>query len=56
VFGGSTLTTTDIVVAEDQSLCIGDSTKVSNDLLDSKVVRGAKAAIKKLLEDVIDRE
>ncbi|KAF8582179.1 Hydantoinase/oxoprolinase [Ramaria rubella] len=55
VFGGSTLTATDITVAEDSSLRIGDHTKVAKNVLDTEVVQGAKTAIKSLLEDVIDR-
>ncbi|KAF8521388.1 Hydantoinase/oxoprolinase [Hysterangium stoloniferum] len=55
VFGGSTLTTTDIVVAENPSLSIGDSTKVINGTLGAPVLKGAKAAIRKLLEEAIDR-
>ncbi|KAF8583161.1 Hydantoinase/oxoprolinase [Ramaria rubella] len=55
VFGGSTLTATDIVVAEDPSLSIGDPAKVLGGLLESGVVQDGILTIKKLLEDVIDR-
>jgi hypothetical protein len=55
VFGGSTLTATDIVVAEDPSLGVGDPSKVSGNVLDVNTIRGAKATVKLLLEDVIDR-
>ncbi|KAF8524144.1 Hydantoinase/oxoprolinase [Hysterangium stoloniferum] len=55
IFGGKTLTATDIVVADDPSLEIGDRKHVSGGILDSKVLEGAKATIKRLLEDVIDR-
>ncbi|EIN06702.1 Hydantoinase/oxoprolinase [Punctularia strigosozonata HHB-11173 SS5] len=54
VFGGSTLTATDCVVATDESLQVGDRTKVSGAIPES-VLQGARAAMKKLLEDVVDR-
>ncbi|KIJ29231.1 hypothetical protein M422DRAFT_37035 [Sphaerobolus stellatus SS14] len=54
-FGGSTLTATDIIVAENVSLSIGDHNKVTGDVINRNTLQGAKAAIKKLLEDVIDR-
>ncbi|KAF8519819.1 hypothetical protein JB92DRAFT_3112076 [Gautieria morchelliformis] len=55
VFGGSTLTATDVVVAGDPSLPIGDPGKVTNGAIEQGVIEGAKVTIKKLLEDVIDR-
>lgn len=55
VFGGSTLTATDVMVARDPFLSIGDSNKVKDGRIPREVIDGAKLTIKKLLEDVIDR-
>ncbi|KZT25156.1 Hydantoinase/oxoprolinase [Neolentinus lepideus HHB14362 ss-1] len=54
VFGGSTRTATDVAVALDPSLDIGDVEKVKSAFSEDELV-GAKECIKKLLEDVIDR-
>lgn len=54
VFGGSTLTTTDIVVMDDPSLDIGHRMNVSEDQISKDIRQKAKIAIEKLLEDAID--
>lgn len=48
------MTTTDIVVADQPSLAIGQPSNVLEDKIPKDVRRKAKAAIKKLLEDVVD--
>jgi hypothetical protein len=40
----------------DSTLQIGDRSKVSDEIVADSVLQGARAAIKKLLEDVVDRE
>ncbi|GJJ11739.1 hypothetical protein Clacol_005977 [Clathrus columnatus] len=55
VFGGSTLTTTDIIAADQPSLGIGQPENLLGDRILKNVKEKAKAAIKKLLEDAIDR-
>jgi hypothetical protein len=52
VFGGKTLTTTDIVVSSGRALQIGDSSAVAS--LDSAFVAAAEAKIKSMLEGVVD--
>ncbi|EPQ56795.1 hypothetical protein GLOTRDRAFT_92967 [Gloeophyllum trabeum ATCC 11539] len=54
VFGGSTRTATDLAVALNPSLAIGDVSKAKN-AFDEEELKGAKECVKKLLEDVIDR-
>lgn len=51
VFGGDTLTTTDIAVAA--GLELGDSSKVND--LSSELIQRTQSRIKKMLENVIDR-
>lgn len=55
MFGGSTVTATDVMVAGDPSLSIGDSSKVKGGTIPEEIIDGVKLTIKKLLEDVIDR-
>ena len=52
VFGGETLTTTDIAVAK-YNLDIGDPGLIKN--LDNKIIENSKKQITKLLEDSIDK-
>ncbi|TFK51971.1 Hydantoinase/oxoprolinase [Heliocybe sulcata] len=54
VFGGSTRTATDIAVAADSSLNIGDVEKAKV-AFSGEELKGAQECVKKLLEDVIDR-
>jgi len=49
------MTATDIVVAGNSALEVGDPAKVAFGVIAASVLRGAKYAIRKLLEDVVDR-
>ncbi|RFU24482.1 hypothetical protein B7463_g11857, partial [Scytalidium lignicola] len=53
VFGGSVLTSTDVVVASGFADDIGDKTKVAN--LSTSLLNGAQKRIKRMLENIIDR-
>jgi len=55
IFGGSTLTATDVIVSQDNSLSIGDRNKLSVHKLEKGIIQGAMTTIKKLLEDIIDQ-
>ncbi|KAG2143055.1 hydantoinase [Suillus clintonianus] len=52
VFGGSTLTATDVVVAAGRASNIGDESLVSE--ISQSIIEGAQSAIKKMLQNYLD--
>lgn len=52
VFGGSTLTATDVVVAAGRASNIGDESLVSG--IGQSIIEGAQNAIKKMLQNYLD--
>ncbi|KAH7926166.1 hydantoinase [Leucogyrophana mollusca] len=52
VFGGSTLTATDIIVAAGRASDIGDRSLVSH--ISSSIIKGAETAIKSMLQNTLD--
>jgi len=52
VFGGSTLTATDVVVAAGSTSNVGDKSLVSG--IGQSIIQGAQSAIKKMLQNYLD--